>query len=130
MKRFGKKGKLSLRFIGPFEVTERIGEVAYRLALPERLKGSGLHDVFHVSMLRQHIRDPKKQIEPEILGIEILADTSVEVEPHCILDRSERVTRRRAIPMVKVQWSSSDETNATWEKEEDVRRDYPHLFQD
>ena len=65
MVRFGKRGKLSLRYIGPFEIVERIGPVAYRLDLPEEL--SRVHNVFHISMLRKYIADPSHVLEtPEI----------------------------------------------------------------
>ena len=59
--RFGKQGKLSLRFIGPFEIFERVGIVAYRLALPPNL--SGVHEVFHVSMLRKYTIDPAHVVD-------------------------------------------------------------------
>ena len=59
--RFGKRGKLSLRYIGPFEIVERVGPMAYRLDLPEEL--SRVHNVFHISMLRKHISDPSHVLE-------------------------------------------------------------------
>ena len=130
VKRFGKKGKLAPRFVGPFEVAERIGAVTYRVRLPEKLRDTGMHDVFHVSMLRKHVSDPSKRIDPDLTGIQISSDSSTVVKPHRILDRSEKRTRRTTILMVKVQWDVSDEINATWEIEDDVRRDYPELFED
>ncbi|GJW57897.1 retrotransposon protein, putative, ty3-gypsy subclass [Tanacetum coccineum] len=98
VKRFGIKGKLSPRFIGPFEILERIGEVSYRLALPPQL--SHVHDVFHVSLLRGyhyhplHVASyPFDQIQP---------DMSLSEEPESILDRQERVMRNKVIPFVKI----------------------------
>ena len=68
VRRFGVKGKLSPRFVGPFEILERIGQVAYRLALPLSL--SGVHDVFHVSMLRKYVSDTTHVLKYEDLELQ------------------------------------------------------------
>nr|GEZ03877.1 putative reverse transcriptase domain-containing protein [Tanacetum cinerariifolium] len=109
VKRFGIKGKLSPRFIGPFEILERIGEVSYCLALPPQL--SYVHDVFHVSLLRGyhyhqlHIASyPFDQIQP---------DMSLSEEPESILDRQERDMRNNTIPFVKILWKNHPEREAT-----------------
>ena len=128
MRRFGKKGKLAPRFVGPFFITERVGKVAYRLDLPEQL--AGIHSVFHISMLRKYVRDDLKVITPDVVGITVRADASYEVEPVRLVARCERKLRTKVTPMVKVLWDASDETNATWEIEEDVRREFPYLFED
>ncbi|GJR97578.1 pol protein [Tanacetum coccineum] len=124
VKRFGIKGKLSPRFIGPFEILERIGEVSYRLALPPQL--SHVHDVFHVLLLRGyhyyplHVASyPFDQIQP---------DMSLSEEPESILDRQERVMRNKVIPFVKILWKNHPEREATWETEESMRASYPHFF--
>ncbi|KAF5474738.1 hypothetical protein F2P56_006609 [Juglans regia] len=122
--RFGKKGKLSPRFIGPFEILERIGAAAYRLALPPHL--STVHNVFHVSMLRKYVPDPAHVLEYEPL--QIRDDLSYEEVPVRILAQKAQVLRRRTIPMVKVLWSHHNEREATWEHEEDMREKYPDLF--
>ena len=119
--RFGKKGKLSPRFIGPYEITERIGPVAYRLALPTQL--SGIHDVFHVSMLRRYRSDPTHVLQE--IPVEIAEDMTYVEEPRAILDRKERVLRNKRIPLVKVQWSRHSPQEATWEREEDMRAKFP-----
>ena len=80
--RFGKRGKLSPRFIGPFEILERIGIVAYRLALPPNM--SGVHEVFHVPMLRKYTSDPAHVVDWG--QIEIDTDGTFEEGPVCILD--------------------------------------------
>ncbi|XP_035837185.1 uncharacterized protein LOC118485060, partial [Helianthus annuus] len=98
VRRFGIKGKLSPRFIGPFEILERIGEVSYRLALPPQL--SHVHNVFHVSSLRGYNYHPLHVISYPLLTIH--EDLSYEEEPEAILDRQERVLRRKVIPFVKV----------------------------
>ncbi|GKV24406.1 hypothetical protein SLEP1_g34021 [Rubroshorea leprosula] len=122
--RFGIRGKLSPRFIGPFEILERVGEVAYRLALPPNL--SEVHNVFHVSMLRKYVPDLSHVIEH--VPIQLREDLSYEEQPICIVDRKEQVLRRRVIPYVKIQWSNHTEREATWELEEDARKKYPQHF--
>ncbi|KAL2250058.1 UNVERIFIED_CONTAM: hypothetical protein Sindi_2479500 [Sesamum indicum] len=122
--RFGKQGKLSPRYIGPYEILERVGPLAYRLALPTEL--SQIHDVFHVSMLRRYRSDPSHTLhEPEI---EILEELTYVEEPMEILDWSIKKLRNKEIPMVKVKWSHHSPREATWEVEENMREKYPYLF--
>ena len=115
------------RYVGPFEITERVGKVAYRLELPQHL--SGIHPVFHVSMLRKHVKGDREVVVPETLGVVVRPDTSYEVEPIRIMDRSERKLRSKVHKMVKILWNAMDESDATWELEEDVRRDFPRIFE-
>lgn len=122
--RFNIKGKLSPRYIGPFMIVERVGKLAYRLELPETMKG--VHNVFHVSMLRKHFRDTERQITMEPFTIE--QDLTFEVRPMRILDESERVMRNRTLKYVKVLWSQQTEREATWELESRMREKYPELF--
>ncbi|XP_028058547.1 uncharacterized protein LOC114262383 [Camellia sinensis] len=97
---FGQSGKLLPRFINPYDIIERIGEVAYRLALPQQL--SGVHDGFHVSMLRKYESDPSHVLDwTEIEGDE---DVSYEEKPIQILDTTEQVLRGKTISLVKVLW--------------------------
>ena len=98
--RFGKKGKLSPRFIGPFEIIQRFGECAYCLALPPSL--SEVHDVFHVSMLRKYIIDPSHVLD--YTGLQLDDRLTVEEYHVRLLDREERVLRSRTIPFVKVHY--------------------------
>ena len=98
--RFGKKGKLSLRFIGPYEILERIGPVAYRLTLPPKL--TKLHNVFHVSMLRRY-RSDGSHIQP-IQVVQVQAKFSYEEEPKAILAREVKQLRNKQVPLVKVLW--------------------------
>ncbi|XP_028104428.1 uncharacterized protein LOC114303512 [Camellia sinensis] len=98
--RFGKRGKLNLRYIGPFEILEMIGPVAYRLALPPEL--SNIHNVFHVSMIRQYLRDLKHVVDYE--DLEVQEDLSYKEQPVQILDRHDQVLRNKTIPLVKVLW--------------------------
>ena len=90
MVRFGKCGKLSLRFIGPFEILDRIGTIAYRLALPPSM--SGVHEVFHVSMLRKYTPDPAHVVD---WG-------QIEEGPVCILDSRDQVLQCKTMRLVRV----------------------------
>ena len=112
------------RCIGPYEVLERIGPVAYRLALPPSL--SGVHDVFHVSQLRKCVADPDavlKTNQPEVHPNLTVPEYLVK-----ILDRAEKTLRRETIPVVKVLWSGQTEREATLETEDSMRKYYPNLF--
>ena len=120
--RFGKKGKLSPRYIGPFEVTGRVGKVAYRLAS----ELSSVHNVFHVSMLKKYVPDPLHIIEHE--PIQVQEDLSYEERPMKILAREEKTLRTKTIPLVKVLWQNHEIEEATWEREDEMRAKYPHLF--
>ena len=122
--RFGKKGKLSPKYIGPYEILERIGTVAYRSALPPEL--SKVHDVFHVSQLRRYISDPSHVIPTE--SVEVEPNLTFEERPVQILDRQEKILRRKVVPIVKVLWRSQKYEEATWETEESMRQKYPELF--
>ncbi|KAK8933238.1 hypothetical protein KSP39_PZI015949 [Platanthera zijinensis] len=117
VKRFGKNRKLDPRYVGPFEILERIGVSAYRLGLPANFPG--VHNVFHVSQLRKCVRSSGQQLEPNLSFVEV---------PVRILDTQERVLRKKSIPMVKVLWKNQDLESATWELESTMRRAYPHLF--
>ena len=97
---FGKRGKLSPRFIRPFEILERIGTVACRLALPPSM--SGVHKVFHVSMLRKYTPDPAHVVDWG--QIEVDTDGTFEEGPVCILDSRDQVLRRKTVRLVRVLW--------------------------
>ena len=94
--RFSKRGKLSPRFIGPFEILERIGVVAYRLALPPSMPG--VHEVFHVFMLRKYTLDPAHVVDWG--QIEVDTDGTFEEGPMCILDSRDQVLRRKTVRLV------------------------------
>ena len=91
VKRFGKKGKLSPRFIGPFEILDKVGAVAYRLALPPALADS--HNVFHISMLRRYVSDPSHVLKYDTIALQ--KDLSYEERPVSILDRGMKELRLR-----------------------------------
>ncbi|KAL0544353.1 hypothetical protein IC582_019467 [Cucumis melo] len=123
--RFEKRGKLSPRFVGPFEILERIGPVAYRLALPPSL--STVHDVFHVSMLRKYVSDPSHVVDYEPLEID--ENLSYVEQPVEVLAREVKTLRNKQIPLVKVLWRNHRVEEATWEREDDMRSRYPELFE-
>ncbi|KAA0036140.1 pol protein [Cucumis melo var. makuwa] len=124
--RFEKKGKLSPRFVGPLEILEWIGPVAYCLVLP--LVFSAVHDVFHVSILRKYVADPTHVVDFKPLKIN--DNLSYEEQPVKILVREVKMLRNRGVALVKVLWRNHGAEEATWERENDMRAKYPELFVD
>ncbi|GJW75344.1 putative reverse transcriptase domain-containing protein [Tanacetum coccineum] len=122
--RFGKRGKLSPRYIGPFKIIERIGPVAYKLDLPDKLRG--IHNTFHVSNLKKCLADENLVIPLE----EIQLDDKLHFieEPVEIMDREVKQLKQSRIPIVKVRWNSRRGPEYTWEREDFFKRNYPHLF--
>ncbi|WVZ75856.1 hypothetical protein U9M48_023880 [Paspalum notatum var. saurae] len=118
------KGKLAPRYIGPFKIIDRKGEVAYQLELPDRL--SVVHDVFHVSQFKKCLRVREEQLQVDDLNVQ--DDLTYTEHPVQILEMAERATRNRVIKMCKVKWSHHTAEEATWEREDDLRADYPELF--
>ncbi|GJV91767.1 putative reverse transcriptase domain-containing protein [Tanacetum coccineum] len=116
MVRFGKKGELAPRFVRPFEITERIGLVAYRLRLPEEL--NGVHDTFHVSNLKKCLADPTLQINLDEIQVDVTLNF-VE-EPVEILEREFKKLKRSRIAIVKVLWNSKRGPEFTWEREDQM----------
>jgi hypothetical protein len=125
VRRFNMKGKLAPRYVGPFKIIARRGEVAYQLELPENL--AGVHDVFHVSQLKKCLRVPEEQIPLEELTVK--EDLTYEKFSVKILETAERVTRSRVIKMCEVQWNRYSKAEATWEREDELRKSYPQLFE-
>jgi hypothetical protein len=124
--RFKVQGKLAPTFMGPFKILEKRGEVAYQLELPPQL--SDVHDVFHVSQLKKCLRVPEEQLPMEDLNAK--EDLSYQEYPVKILETSERVTRNKRIKMCMVQWSQHTEEEATWEREEELKVEFPSFFSD
>ncbi|KAM6576974.1 hypothetical protein CsatB_028811 [Cannabis sativa] len=122
--RFRKRGKLSPRFIGPFEILDRVGQVAYRLALPPTLAET--HNVFHISMLRKYVPDPTHVLKYENLNLQ--QDMSYMARPVRVIEKGIKVLRNKTIPLVKILWSDSSDREATWELETNMQKRYPKLF--
>ncbi|WVZ64378.1 hypothetical protein U9M48_013901 [Paspalum notatum var. saurae] len=110
IRRSNIKGKLALRYIEPFKILEKKGEVAYRLELPPSL--SGVHDMFHVSQLKKCLRVPEEQAPLE--GLDVQEDLTYTEHPVKILDTPERSTRNKRIKMCLVQWTHYTKAEATW----------------
>ena len=123
---FRKQRKLSPRYIGPFHILERVGIVAYRLALPPSL--SDVHKVFHVSMLWKYTLDPAHVVD----WGELVIDTNGTFEegPVHIVDGQDQVLRRKTVRLVKVLLQHRGVEEATWEREDTTRASYPFLFED
>lgn len=123
--RFRKKGKLQPRYIGPFEILDRIVHVAYKLALPPLL--SSVHNVFHVSMLRRYIFDPSHILQK--VSTQLHDDLTYDEErPVQILERSIKKLRRKEIPLVKILWQNQATEEVTWELKDEIKRKCSHLF--
>ncbi|GJS03395.1 hypothetical protein Tco_0319903 [Tanacetum coccineum] len=122
--RFGKRGKLNPRYIGPFKIIAKVGTVAYRLELPEKL--SRVHSTFHVSKLKKCMAD-----EPLAIPLdEIQVDDKLNFieEPVEIMDREVKRLKQSRIPIVKVHWNSKRGPKLTWEREDQMQKKYPHIF--
>lgn len=120
MLRFGKKGKLSPRYIGPYEITECIRPSAYKLTLPVEL--SKIHNVFHVSMLRKYVPDSTHVLKSQL--VQLKENISYEEEPLQVLDRKEQVLRNKTIPLVKVLCRNHGVEEVTLESEDQMRSRY------
>ncbi|GKD09895.1 putative reverse transcriptase domain-containing protein [Tanacetum coccineum] len=122
--RFGKRGKLNPRYVGPFKVLEKVGEVAYKLELPEEL--SRVHNTFHVSNLKKcHADEPLAVL---LDGLHLDDKLHFVEEPVEIVGREVKRLKRSRIPLVKVRWNSKRGPEFTWEREDQFKKKYPHLF--
>ncbi|XP_022041022.1 uncharacterized protein LOC110943593 [Helianthus annuus] len=123
--RFGKKGKLIPRYIGPFEIIECVGSVAYKLKLPKEL--SGIHDVFHICNLKKCLADESLAISHH--DVQIDENLRFIVKPISIKDRQVKNLQKKLIPIVKVNWDAHRGPKYTWEVESNMRQKYPYLFE-
>jgi hypothetical protein len=125
LRHFKVRGKLAPRFIGPFKILEKRGEVAYQLELLPQL--SDVHDVFHLSQLKKYLHVPEEQLLMEDMDAK---DLYYQEYPIMISETSERVTQNKKIRMCKVQWSHHTEEEATWKREEELKVGFPSFFSD
>jgi hypothetical protein len=121
VQRFGIKGKLAPQYIGPYEIIEECGPVAYRLRLPSQL--AAVHNIFHVSQLKKCVRVPTEIVAQQDIFVE--PGLSYAEYPLRILDQKERGTRRKEVKMYKIQWNHHTEEEATWDNEDYLNRYFP-----
>ncbi|GJW73047.1 putative reverse transcriptase domain-containing protein [Tanacetum coccineum] len=121
---FGKRGKLNRKYVGPFKVLKKVGTFAYKLELPQEL--SRVHNTFHVSNLKKCYSDDPLVVPLE--GLQVDDKLHFVEEPIEIIDREVKQLRRSRVPIVKVRWNSRRGPEFTWEREDQFRKKYPHLF--
>jgi hypothetical protein len=122
--RFGVKGKLAPRYIGPFLILKRYGPVAYRLQLPETL--SIVHNVFHVSQLKKCLWVLDRTID--VVDVVLEPDLTYSEHPIRFLDQKDRITRKRTLKFYKVQWNQHTEDEATWETRDFLEKNFPRFL--
>jgi hypothetical protein len=123
--KLGNCSKLAARYCGSFEILERIGPIAYMITLPASMS---IHNVFHVSLLKKYIPDANHVIDWNVIQVD--QEGAFQVHLVRILDRKIKQLWNRAIELVKVQWTWYGPEDATWENEDAMRVEYPHLLED
>jgi hypothetical protein len=123
--RFGIKGKLAPRYVGPFEMLAQCGSVAYKVKLADHL--SAIHNVFHVSQLKKCLQLPDKVVE--VSDVDLEPYLTYSEHPIKIIDQQERVTRRKTIKFYKVRWNKHSEDEATWESKEFLNNQFPKFLE-
>jgi len=125
VQRFGVKRKLAPRYLGPYRILERKGNVAYKVHLPVELRA--IFPVFHVSQLKKCLRVPQERVE--VRDIKLKSYLGYEEKPIAVLDPKERVTRNHVVKFYKVLWSNHGEEDATWETEDYLKEVYKTFFE-
>jgi hypothetical protein len=124
VRRFGIKGKLALRYIGPYPIINKYGPTSYQVELPAKL--SGVHNVFHVSQLKRCLKPPTYMVIKDTIPLE--PDLTYKAYPIKVLDQQDRVTRNKTTRFYKIQWNDHSEDEATWEHEDFLRANYPDFL--
>ena len=125
IQRFDKKEKLAPRYVGPFQIMDRVEKVSYRLALSPQM--SQVHPLFHVSLLRKYVADPTHVLP--VQEVDMRVDLSYPTYPVAVVDRQTRVLRNKEVTLVKIQWHGQGSEECTWEAEQAMKEEYPQLFQ-
>ena len=125
IQRFGKKEKLASRYIGPFQIMDRVEKVSYRLALSPQM--SQVHPVFHVSLLQKYVADPTHVLS--VQEVDMRVDLSYLTYPVAMVDRQTRELRNKEVALVKIQWHGQGSEECTWEAKQAIKEEYPQLFQ-
>jgi hypothetical protein len=125
VKCFRIKRKLEPRYVGPYQIIEKSGRVAYKLSLPHEL--GAIFPVFHVSQLKKCLRLPEERVE--VRRIKLKSDLSYEEKPVYVLDTLKRVTRSRVVKLYKVVWNNHGECDATWEREDYLKDNYSTFYE-
>ena len=113
------------RYIGPFQILNRVGKVSYRLALLPQM--SQVHPVFHVSLLWQYVSNPTLVLP--VQEVDVRADLSYSTYPVVVVDRQTKVLRNKEVNLVKIQWHGQGSEECTWEAKQAIKEEYPQLFQ-
>jgi hypothetical protein len=124
VRRFSIKGKLAPRYIGLYSIINKYGLTSYQVELPVKL--SGIHNVFHVSQLKRCLKPPIDVVIEDTIPLE--PDLTYNAYPIKVLDKQDRVTRNKITRFYKVQWNDHSEDEATWEREEFLRSNYPEFL--
>jgi transposase-like protein len=124
VRRFGIKGQLAPRYIGPYSIIDKHSATSYQVELPTRL--SGVHNVFHVSQLKKCLKPQTDVVVEDTIPLE--PDLTYKAHPIRVLDQQDRVTRNRITRFYKIQWNNHSEDEATWEHEEFMRSYYPEFL--
>ncbi|XP_021767680.1 uncharacterized protein LOC110732075 [Chenopodium quinoa] len=122
--RLGKKGKLSAKYVGPYEILQRVGKVAHKLALP--MEFEKMHDVFNISQLKKYVPSGTYVLQPETIQLD--ESLTYEERPVKIVDHKVRSTRTKDVKIVKVLWSNQEYEVATWEAQDEMKNKCPELF--
>ena len=125
VQRFGVKRKLAPRYVGPYLIIEKSGNVAYKIELPYEMRA--IFNVFHVSQLKKCLRVPEERVS--LRNIKLKSELSYEERPVRVIDTRERVTWNRVVKFYKVMWSNQgSESDATWEREDYLKDVYPTFY--
>jgi hypothetical protein len=124
VRHFGIKGKLAPCYIGTYPIIDKYGPTSFQVELPAKL--SGVHNVFHVSQLKRCLKPPRYVVIEDTIPLE--PDLIYKAYPIKILDQQDRVTRNKTTRFYKIQWDEHSEGDATWEREEFLRSNYPDFL--